>query len=194
MNRVPQAMNEVLAHEGFWSDDPDDSGGKTFRGVTFRDWSWLRMWVLLEKCMKYGKPDLSLLTDEEAGQVNADSAGTHSYHLGSIPDARAISAAARFGVDISGLRARKIEAADFARFDRIIAMDHHNLMTLEQLAPAPAHAKISLMMKYASEPGPEEVPDPYYGSRQDFSYMCRLLNDATCELVRSLEPLPEERL
>lgn len=65
-------MAEVLSHEGFWSNDPDDPGGKTFRGVTFRDWSWLRMWVLLEKCMRAGKPDLSLLTPEQVARINSD--------------------------------------------------------------------------------------------------------------------------
>ena len=55
--------------------------------------------------------------------VEVDSAGTHDYHAGEPPDRRAIAAAARRGVDISALRARRVEPEDFARFDLIPAMD-----------------------------------------------------------------------
>lgn len=121
------------------------------------------------------------------GRVGADSAGTHSYHLGNNPDSRAILAAHEFGVDISKLRARKIRAGDFQSFDRIIAMDQHNLAILEQLAPAATRTRLNLMMDFSDRPGPDEVPDPYYGSRQDFAYMCELLDDATRGLLRKLE-------
>ena len=119
--------------------------------------------------------------------VKADSAGTHSYHIGSSPDERAIREAGRFGVDIGGLRARKIRAEDFSTFDLIVAMDHHNLNILERLAPVPAHASLDLMMNFTDLSGPDEVPDPYYGSQQDFAYMCELLDQATRGLLDTLE-------
>lgn len=122
-----------------------------------------------------------------AGQVGADSAGTHSYHLGSSPDPRAIREAGLWGVDISSLRARKIQQEDFEDFDRIVAMDHGNLGILQQLAPEPAHASLDLMMAWSGLPGPDEIPDPYYGSRQGFSYMCELLDEATRGLLKALE-------
>ena len=52
-----------------------------------------------------------------AEAVVADSAGTHGYHVGEPPDTRAQKAAAKRGYDLSGLRARRIEDADFRRFD-----------------------------------------------------------------------------
>src|SRR5262245_24202089 len=41
-----------------------------------------------------------------------DSAGTHDYHIGAAPDARAIQAVRRRGIDLSGLRARQVSADD----------------------------------------------------------------------------------
>ncbi len=35
-------------------------------------------------------------------EVEIDSAGTHDYHVGEAPDARAVAAAARRGIDLSG--------------------------------------------------------------------------------------------
>ncbi|MCX8018790.1 MAG: low molecular weight phosphotyrosine protein phosphatase, partial [Rhodocyclaceae bacterium] len=61
-----------------------------------------------------------------------DSAGTHGYHIGHPPDARAQAAAARRGYDLSALRARQVNAADFVRFDHILAMDRDNLRLLRQ--------------------------------------------------------------
>ncbi len=55
--------------------------------------------------------------------VEADSAGTGDWHVGSPPDGRAIRHAARRGYDLRTLRARQFTRDDFARFDRIYAMD-----------------------------------------------------------------------
>jgi len=55
--------------------------------------------------------------------IVADSAGTHDYHIGEPPDPRSQDAAAERGYDLSPLRARKVERADFQRFDLIVAMD-----------------------------------------------------------------------
>ena len=43
----------------------------------------------------------------------SDSAGTHSYHLGAPPDRRSQAAANRRGIDLSGLRARRVDEQDF---------------------------------------------------------------------------------
>ena len=123
--------------------------------------------------------------------INTDSAGTHEYHIGYPPDERAIHESSMFGVDISALRARKLVPADFTRFDLILGMDRNNLRMINQMRPAGATAKIGLMMDYAPELGIPEVPDPYYGSQEDFSLMCKLLNVATANLLAQLEATVE---
>ena len=131
---------------------------------------------------------------ERAGvtdRVRADSAGTHGYHLGQPPDSRAIRTAAEFGVDISGLRARRVQASDLRNFDLVIAMDQANLRALEQIGRGldgdSPRAELGLMMDYSSRfRDLREVPDPYYGGLADFRYMCELLEDATGGLLDSL--------
>src|SRR5208283_3358113 len=71
----------------------------------------------------------------EAGlesSVQVESAGTHSYHVGEPPDARALQAAKRRGVEIGDLRARQVTQDDFRDFDLILAMDWENLALLHQ--------------------------------------------------------------
>lgn len=115
-------------------------------------------------------------------RLQVDSAGTHDYHVGCAPDARARKAAARRGIDIEGLRARCVSVADFDSFDYILAMDAENLASLEALRPKGSRAKLSLLMDYAP-PGarhPQEVPDPYYGGPQGFETVLDMLQ-AGCD-------------
>ena len=119
--------------------------------------------------------------------IDTDSAGTHSYHIGHHPDSRAIAEANGFDVDISALRARKIQSVDFEQFDLILGMDHHNLSLIDELKPFNSHAETGLMMGYDPDAGFEEVPDPYYGTQRDFKLMCKLLEKATKNLLTQLE-------
>lgn len=66
-------------------------------------------------------------------RVQVDSAGTGDWHVGKAPDSRTRQAALRRGYDLSAQRARQVEAADFQRFDLILAMDQSNLRNLKAL-------------------------------------------------------------
>jgi protein-tyrosine phosphatase len=46
-----------------------------------------------------------------------DSAGTHAYHIGEPPDQRAQHAALERDIELTHLRARKVEMEDFEDFD-----------------------------------------------------------------------------
>ena len=125
----------------------------------------------------------------EAGMsetIIADSAGTHGYHIGDPPDPRARAAAAQRGYDLNGLRARKVERADFERFDLLVAMDRGHLEALSRLANPAEVLKVRLMMSYAKASGETDVPDPYYGGPQDFERALDMLEDAARGLLDSL--------
>ena len=130
----------------------------------------------------------SVLQDSDhRQQVSIDSAGTHGYHVGQLPDARAIKTAANFGVKIDHLRARKVSTSDFHEFDLIIAMDHNNFADLQAIQPAESAARLEMMMDYHPQKQPEEVLDPYYGGIDGFNYMCELLKAASTGLLRDVE-------
>lgn len=120
-------------------------------------------------------------------KISVDSAGTHSYHVGHAPDSRAIETASEFGVDISGLRARKVQVSDFDEYDLIIAMDDSNFESLRAIQPADSKADLKMMMIYHPQGQPTEVPDPYYGGMNGFTYMCELLQSATGSLLEDVE-------
>lgn len=129
----------------------------------------------------------ALQQSEYADQVSTDSAGTHGYHVGHAPDPRAVATASEFDVDISQLRARKVSVSDFEDFDLIIAMDQSNYADLQRIRPENSRASLKRMMQYHPEARPEEVPDPYYGGMDGFTYMCKLLDSATRGLLKSVE-------
>lgn len=92
----------------------------------------------------------------------ADGAGTGAWHLGEPPDRRATVEAARRGYDMSDLRARQAQVADFHAYDLILAMDRSNLSDLERLKPSDARATLRLFLDYAPGEAAKDVPDPYY--------------------------------
>ena len=106
-----------------------------------------------------------------------DSAGTHDYHRGQAPDPRARAVAAQRGAAIDDLRARRIEAVDFARFDHVLVADGDNLDALRQRFGAAA-AKAERLLGFAGVSPEIDVPDPYYGSSRDFEAVADLLERA----------------
>lgn len=118
--------------------------------------------------------------------IEIDSAGTHDYHVGEPPDARARAAAARRGIDISALRARSVVADDFDRFDLILAMDEDNVRELQRRTHRDRHERIRLIMQYAPQAAQRVVPDPYYGGEQGFEAVLDLLEEAADGLLDAL--------
>jgi protein-tyrosine phosphatase len=107
-----------------------------------------------------------------------DSAGTGGWHAGSAPDPRSVAIAASHGIDISGQKARKVNADDFSRFDLILAMDRSNVEELQRLAPAAARERIHLFLEFA-DGNVRDVPDPYYGGPDGFAAVYRMIRDAS---------------
>jgi protein-tyrosine phosphatase len=115
--------------------------------------------------------------------ITIDSAGTHGFHVGASPDPRAVSAAARRGIDISAQRARAVDIADFDRFDLILAMDEDNLMALRAMQPAGSRAELQLFLSFCRDPESIEVPDPYYGGSAGFERVLDIIQDASQSLL-----------
>ncbi len=125
------------------------------------------------------------------GEIAVDSAGTHAYHLGEPPDRRAAAAAARRAIDLGEQRARQVEAADFATFDYILAMDRSNLADLEALCPPEYRDRLRLFLDFAIGLPEDEVPDPYYGGQGGFERVLDLVEAAARGL---LEHIREQHL
>ena len=109
--------------------------------------------------------------------LEVDSAGTHTYREGELPDLRVRRTAASRGYDLSGIRARRVKDQDFTRFDCILAMDRQNLESLRRSCPSEHLSKLGLFLDYADGLALDEIPDPYYGGPEGFEKVLDL-----CEL------------
>lgn len=118
--------------------------------------------------------------------VLIDSAGTHDYHISEPPDLRAQQAAQQRGYDVSGLRGRQVEEADFYRFDYVLAMDKANLAILQRLAPPASEAQVGLFLDYSRHHAGLEVPDPYYGDKEGFERVLDMVEDASEGLLHHI--------
>ena len=118
--------------------------------------------------------------------LEVDSAGTHAYHAGSPPDERSIVAAQRRGFDMSTLRARVVEAADFERFDLVLAMDTAVYERLRRIAPRRHAERVRLFLDYAPQLERQDVPDPYYGGATGFEEVLDLVEEAARGLLAAL--------
>lgn len=123
--------------------------------------------------------------------IVTDSAGTAAYHIDEKPDPRAMATAKRHGVDISGLRGRQVKAADFHRFDHIVAMDADNLARLQRLCPADGTAQLSLMMDWIPGRQGQSVEDPYYGPDDGFSVTWADVVEAAAGLADHIASKPK---
>jgi protein-tyrosine phosphatase len=105
--------------------------------------------------------------------IHVESAGTHDYHVGNPPDARAQKHASERGYDLSALRARQVRKRDFAEFDHIVAMDRGHLEILERNCPPEHRGKLRMLLRG------RDVPDPYYGGADGFERVLDLV-EAGC--------------
>lgn len=128
------------------------------------------------------------LAEREAARLSLqfDSAGTAGYHIGDPPDSRSQAAAAARGYDLSVLRARQLEIADFSRFDLLLAMDEDNLRDMQALAPEGAGHRCRMFLSYPPEGPHRAVPDPYYGGPDGFEAVLDLAERGVRALFVSL--------
>jgi protein-tyrosine phosphatase len=128
-----------------------------------------------------------------AERILIDSAGTGDWHIGQAPDDRAQRAAGRRGYELAALRGRQIAAADFERFDLLIAMDDKNVAALSKICPPTQRDKIRLLMEFVPETdnrwgGAREVADPYFGGAEGFELVLDQCEAACCGLIAGLRP------
>ena len=118
-----------------------------------------------------------------ADRFEVDSAGTGGWHVGEPPDQRMQDVAASQGV-VMNSRARQVQFADFERFDLLICMDEDNLDRVLTMGAPPG--KVHLLLQFHPKPPVREVPDPYYGGRDDFEQVFTLVRDACDGLLDQL--------
>ncbi len=119
--------------------------------------------------------------------IGVDSAGTYAGQAGKPPDPRAKTAAARRGYDLSKIRARKVDASDFLRFDYLLAMDKENKRDLLELCKEKEKGRVKLFLDFAENLKTTEVPDPYYGGSKGFEMVLDMVEEACRGLLEHIK-------
>ena len=122
-------------------------------------------------------------------KVIVDSAGTGDWHVGDRMNGKARKELTRSGYDGESHRARQFQPSWLSERDLILAMDAANLRDLRALAAPGDQDRIRLFGEIAGLDG-QDVPDPYYGSADDFAYVRALLEKGMSHLVAQLAARP----
>ncbi len=119
--------------------------------------------------------------------IEVDSAGTHSWNIGSPPAISSQMTAKKHGIDISELRARRISREDYDYYDYIVAMDNSNLKNMLAVCKKKNRHKLKLLLDYAEKTELTEVPDPYAEGMDGFETVYGLIEQGCGGLLRALK-------
>jgi len=127
-------------------------------------------------------------------KVEVDSAGFESFHVGDGADPRSIRIAAQHGIDLTDHVARRFRISDFDHFDRIYVMDDVNYSDVIGVSRNENDVKKVDYMLNLSRPGLNRpVPDPYYGGKDGFENVYRMLDEACDVLADEIRAMQESK-
>ena len=119
--------------------------------------------------------------------IQVDSAGTISFHAGKLPDNRSIAIAKKYNIDITNQRSRKFIPEDFERFDKIYVMDSSNYTDVVQQAKNQTQiGKVEMILNLVFPGENVDVPDPYYGGKNGFEQVYKMLDEACDKIIENL--------
>jgi protein-tyrosine phosphatase len=139
----------------------------------------------------------------EAGlsdQIECDSAGTASFHIGQLPDRRTRENALEHGITLTH-RARRLLGEDLAQFTYFVAMDEMNLEAIEKLnyRSTGLHTADTIFLLREFDPQVSDepnVPDPYYEGPEVFEEVYQIVLRCCQQLLLYLKagPMVGERV
>jgi protein-tyrosine phosphatase len=127
----------------------------------------------------------AVLADELGDlDVEVDSMGTGGWHVGDGADPRATAALARAGYACEHT-ARQASPQALAGSDLVLAMDAANLRDLQRMG-----VQARLLRTFDPTAEDTEVPDPYYGTADDFDEVVAMVQAAVPGIRAHLQNLP----
>ncbi len=124
--------------------------------------------------------------NQQSKNVLVESAGFEPYHIGDKPDKRTIETLQKHQISLIGKRARLFKTEDFDKFDKIYFMDDNNFYHAKDFVRTKDDlAKLDYIMNVLEPKNNTEVPDPYYGGKEGFELVYRML-DKACGKITDL--------
>lgn len=110
---------------------------------------------------------------------SVDSAGTHGFHEGELPDPRTLQVANDHGINMKGIISKPVTRLDKSDFDLVLVMESFHCAEL--ISQGWQKNQVHLLLEYVALG--HAVDDPYYGSKKDFEKMYSILDQAIKKLV-----------
>jgi len=118
--------------------------------------------------------------------ITSYSVGTSDYHLGEEPDFRTLEICQKNNIKIHHIAA-KINPVLIKSHDIILAMDTNILAEIKEMVHKNSDCVVSLIRQYDEYPFIGlDVPDPYYGSINDFEEVYSILDRCCSNLLKSI--------
>ena len=120
----------------------------------------------------------------EAGlNWTVESAGTNGIYVGEAPHHFSQKVAKQNGINISNQIARKFEAKDFEKYDKIYVMAEDVMADVKRIAGKyfDEH-KADYFLNELHAGKNEDVPDPWYGDEDGYTDVYELINK-TCDAI-----------
>lgn len=126
--------------------------------------------------------------EENNLDVQVDSCGFESYHLGEHPHSMAIQTAKNHGIDISGQRQRLFKEEDFDIFDKIYVMDSGNYRDVKKKSRNEEDMqKVDYLRNVIHPNSNKHVPDPWSGTMEDYEYAFQLIDEACESIIKRIQ-------
>lgn len=129
-----------------------------------------------------------------ADRFHIDSCGTAAYHVGQPANATSRQVAREAGIELTS-RARQFALSDFTGFHYILTMDRSNYDgVLGHASAAQDRERVFMFRAFEALTGPPppdfvprrvavDVPDPYYGGRDGFEEVQRIVSRTAAKLL-----------
>ena len=122
-----------------------------------------------------------------------DSAGTANYHVGEAPHRLSQKIAEMNGIDISCQQCRQFKKEDMLQFDKIYVMDSQNYIDVKRISRELwQENKVELLLNELRPGKNMGVPDPWYGTEEDYHKVFKMISDACDAIIEKYAPTLKE--
>ena len=124
--------------------------------------------------------------------LEVDSAGTGAWHVGEPAHRNTVALLRERSITFDRHQARVVETEWLDERDLVVAMDSNNYAALMRLANDEQRQRIRMFRSFDPELASEHdleilaVPDPYYGTMDDYRAVMAMLDRASVGLLKSL--------
>ena len=103
-----------------------------------------------------------------ADQFYIASAATSREEIGNPVYPPAVQELARHGISAAGKHAVQLRAADYGKYDHLLAMEQYNIGNMMKILKEDPEDKIRLLLDFTDRPG--DIADPWYCGHFDRTY------------------------